>query len=40
MRSERTGKDALEAMMFGEVLLVAARAKAALHLSQSIGDEG
>jgi hypothetical protein len=38
--SEQTGKDALEAMMFGEVLLAAARTKAALHLSQSIGDEG
>jgi hypothetical protein len=38
--SEQTGKDALEPMMFGEVLLAAARTKAALHLSQSIGDEG
>ena len=37
--SKRTGKDALEAMKFGEVLLAAARTKAALHLSQSIGDE-
>lgn len=38
--SERTGKDALKAMMFGEVLLATERAKAVLHLSQSIGDEG
>ena len=37
--SERTGKDALEAMMVGEVLLAGARGKAALHLSQGIGNE-
>ena len=37
--SEQTGKDVLEIMMFGEVLLAAARVKAALHPLQSIGDE-